>query len=288
MTDDGLPPLREIIATHRLRANKKLNQNFILDLNLTRHIARQAGDLQTCDVIEIGPGPGGLTRGLLLEGARKVIVIEADRRFLPALEEIGAAYPNRLQIIEGDALKLKPDALTPNPYRIVSNLPYNIATPLLIGRLRDGFCDGAWKPRFLSMTLMFQKEVAQRIVAQPGDAHYGRLSVLTNWLAVMRIVLEVDRQVFVPPPKVTSAIVEFVPRPTPLASARLETLEYVTAAAFGQRRKMLRASLKQICSNPRALLAEAGLDETARAEDIDISALCRLACLFDAENADNK
>jgi 16S rRNA (adenine1518-N6/adenine1519-N6)-dimethyltransferase len=246
MSEDGLPPLRDIINRHDLRADKKFGQNFILDLNVTRRIARQAGDLTACDVVEVGPGPGGLTRGLLMEGARKVHVIEADSRFMPALEEIAAAYPGRLNIIAGDALAITPESLTQAPYRIVSNLPYNIGTALLTNWLDGGWQNGIWSPRFLSMTLMFQKEVAQRITAQAGDKHYGRLAVLANWLCDTELAFDVDRQVFVPPPKVTSAIANLTPRPQPAAEAAPDALAKLTAAAFGQRRKMLRASLKQI------------------------------------------
>jgi 16S rRNA (adenine1518-N6/adenine1519-N6)-dimethyltransferase len=284
MSEDGLPPLRDIINRHELRANKKFGQNFILDLNVTRRIARQARDLTACDVVEIGPGPGGLTRGLLMEGARKVHVIEADSRFIPALEEIAAAYPGRLNIIEGDALSIPPDSLTAAPYRIVSNLPYNIGTVLLTDWLDAGWQDGAWSPRFLSMTLMFQKEVAQRITAQAGNKHYGRLAVLANWLCDTELAFDVDRQVFVPPPKVTSAIAHLTPRPHPSAEAAPDGLAKLTAAAFGQRRKMLRASLKQICSDPIAILAEAGIDETARAEVLSIEEFCKLARLLAASN----
>lgn len=279
--EDGLPPLREVINAYGLRADKKFGQNFILDLNLTRRIAREAGDLSACDIIEVGPGPGGLTRGLLMEGARHVHVIEADDRFLPALEDIAAAYPGRLSLHQGDALKIKPHHLTQAPYRIVANLPYNIATPLLTGWLDEGWQDGVWQPRFLSMTLMFQKEVAQRVTALPGDKHYGRLAVLAHWLSEARLAFDVDRQVFVPPPKVTSAIIHLTPRATPLAEADPEKLRKLTAAAFGQRRKMLRASLKQISSDPQTLLAEAGIAETARAEELSIEQFCAVARLLD-------
>ncbi len=280
MHDDGLPPLRDVISKHGLRADKKFGQNFILDLNVTRRIARHAGDLTDCEVVEIGPGPGGLTRGLLMEGARKVHVIEADSRFIPALQEIAQAYPDRLNIVEGDALQIRPKDLTDGPFRIVSNLPYNIGTALLTGWLDGGWSDGDWQPPFLSMTLMFQKEVAQRITAQAGEKHYGRLAVLANWLCDTDLAFEVDRQVFVPPPKVTSAIAHLVPRARPMAEADPEVLEKLTAAAFGQRRKMLRASLKQICSDAQALLAEAGIDETARAEVLTIDDFCKLARLL--------
>jgi len=281
MSEDGLPPLRDVIAQHALRAEKKFGQNFILDLNLTRRIARAAGNISACDVIEIGPGPGGLTRGLLMEGARKVIAIEADARFIPTLKEIAAHYPGRLEIIQGDALDITPESLTSSPYRIVSNLPYNVATPLLTGWLQAGWQNGQWDPQFLSLTLMFQKEVAQRIVAQAGDKAYGRLGVLAGWLTHADLVFDVDRQVFVPPPKVTSAIIQLSPRQKPLAEADPRTLQNLTAAAFGQRRKMLRASLKQICLDPQDLLAQAGISETARAEEISIEAFCKLARLLD-------
>lgn len=280
MPDDGLPPLRDVIAAHGLRADRRFGQNFILDLNLTQRIARTAGALSDCDVIEIGPGPGGLTRGLLMSGARKVVVIEADARFLPVLEDIKSAYPERLEIVHADALDLSPDDLTPHPYRIVSNLPYNIATPLLTRWLEGSWHAGIWSPRFLSMTLMFQKEVAQRIAADPGTEAYGRLSILVGWLCEARIMFDVDRQVFLPPPNVTSSIVHLTPREQPRALADLKTLSRLTAAAFGQRRKMLRASLKKICSSPSDLLADAGITETRRAEQLDIEEFCTLARLI--------
>ena len=284
MPDDALPPLRDVIATHNLRAARKFGQNFILDLNLTQRIARAGGELSECAVIEVGPGPGGLTRGLLMSGARKVIVIEADARFLPALEDIKTAYPDRLEIVQGDAMKTTPDSLTEEPYRIISNLPYNIATPLFTGWLENSWREGAWAPRFLSMTCMFQKEVARRIVAAPGSADFGRLSVLTNWLTQARILFDVDRQVFVPPPNVSSSIVHVEPRAHPLAPADPQMLSQVTAAAFGQRRKMLRASLKKICSSPSEILALAGVAETKRAEQLEIHEFCTLARLINEQN----
>ena len=284
MPDDALPPLREVIASHNLRAEWKFGQNFILDLNLTQRIAHAGGDLSDCTVIEIGPGPGGLTRGLLMSGARKVIVIEADARFLPALQDIKTAYPDRLEIVQGDALQLSPDSLTTAPYRIISNLPYNIATPLFTGWLENSWRDEKWAPRFLSMTCMFQKEVARRIVAAPGSADFGRLSVLTGWLTRARILFDVDRQVFVPPPNVTSSIVHVEPRDHPLAPAAPQILSQVTAAAFGQRRKMLRASLKKICSSPRDILAAADIAETKRAEQLEIHEFCTLARLINEQN----
>lgn len=285
MPDDPLPPLREVIAAHKLRAERKFGQNFILDLNLTQRIARAAGSLEDCTIIEIGPGPGGLTRGLLMSGARKVIVIEADARFVPALEDIKRAYPDRLDIVHGDALQIAPDTLSAEPYRIVSNLPYNIATALFTRWLETSFRKGEWSPRFLSMTLMFQKEVAQRIAAAPGEASYGRLSVLAGWLTQARILFDVDRQVFVPPPNVTSSVVHIEPRAEPLAPADPKVLTRVTAAAFGQRRKMLRASLKKICASPGEILAAAQIAETRRAEQLEIHEFCTLARLIDQDSA---
>ena len=284
MPDDALPPLRDVIATHNLRAQRKFGQNFILDLNLTQRIARAGGDLSECTVIEIGPGPGGLTRGFLMSGARKVIVIEADGRFLPALEDIKAAYPDRLEIVQGDALRISLDNLTAEPYRIISNLPYNIATPLLTGWLENSWQGGVWAPRFLSMTCMFQKEVAQRIAAVPGTKNFGRLSVLAGWLTQARILFDVDRQVFVPSPNVSSSIVHMKPRAQPLAPANPQILSQVTAAAFGQRRKMLRASLKKICPSPSDILAAADIAETKRAEQLEIEEFCTLARLIDDQN----
>lgn len=275
MITDGLAPIREVLEKHNLWARKGFGQNFILDLNLTRRIARcvntSKSPLKNSHIIEIGAGPGGLTRGLLMEGAKKVTVIEADARFLPILEDIRHAYPNRLEIIIGDALKHPPASITTQPYKIVSNLPYNVGTPLLISWLRQ--TPLAWE----SLTLMFQKEVAQRICATVGDKHYGRLSVLTNWLTQTHILFDVPPQVFVPAPKVTSAIVQLFPRSAPLAQAHIATLEKVTMAAFGQRRKMLRASLKQLTDNPQGLLAQAEIDETARAENLTIEEFCALA-----------
>ena len=273
-TDDPLPPLRDIIRDHDLRASKVLGQNFILDLNLTRRIARtatQAGATPLHKVIEIGPGPGGLTRGLLMEGAEQVTVIEADERFRPALEDIATVYPDRLSVVMGDALKINPSEILEGNYKIVANLPYNIATPLLIKWLSQSPI--GWD----SLTLMFQKEVAQRICAQPGEDNYGRLAVLSNWLAETRIEFDVPADVFVPPPKVTSAIVSLIPREHPLAEADLSTLEKVTAAAFGQRRKMLRASLKQITNEAETILIACNIDPTRRAETLKIEEFCTLA-----------
>ena len=268
---DDLPPLREVIARHGLQAKKQLGQNFLLDLNLTARIARAAGDLTGTTVIEIGPGPGGLTRALLAAGARQVIAIERDDRTLPALAEIAAAYPGRLQVIAADALEVDYAQLAEGPTRIVANLPYNIATPLLTGWVGRE----AWPPFFESLTLMFQREVAERIVAAPGSKDYGRLSVLAQWRARARILFEVPARAFTPPPKVTSALVRLEPKPdaAPLPVAAVET---VTAAAFGQRRKMLRSSLRRLWPDPVPVLAEAGIEPTLRAEQVPVEAFLRL------------
>ena len=271
MTTDGLPPLREVIATHGLDAKKSLGQNFLLDLNLTGKIARAAGDLTQSTVIEVGPGPGGLTRALLFSGARRVIAIERDERCLAALAEISAHYPGRLDVIPGDALKTDFAALAPGETaRIVANLPYNIGTELLVRWLTTR----GWPPFWSSMTLMFQKEVAERIVAAPGADAYGRLGVLAGWRTEARIAFDVPRQAFTPPPKVTSSVVHLTPRAAPLP-ADLKLLERVTEAAFGQRRKMLRQSLKRV--GGEALLALAGIDGTRRAETLSVEEFVRLA-----------
>jgi 16S rRNA (adenine1518-N6/adenine1519-N6)-dimethyltransferase len=270
---DALPPLREVIAAHDLRARKALGQNFLLDLNLTAKIARSAGDLSTCDVLEVGPGPGGLTRGLLAEGARKVLAVEKDARCLPALAQIAAAYPGRLQVIEGDALKIDPlDHLTP-PIRIVANLPYNVGTELLVRWLTPP----AWPPVWDSLTLMFQKEVAQRIVARPGSKAYGRLAILAQWRCDARIVMGLPPEAFIPAPKVRSAVVHLTALPEPRYPADAETLSRVVATAFNQRRKMLRASLRGLAPGIEDMLTAAGIAPTARAEEIPIEAFCRLA-----------
>ncbi|MDO9125987.1 MAG: 16S rRNA (adenine(1518)-N(6)/adenine(1519)-N(6))-dimethyltransferase RsmA [Parvibaculum sp.] len=268
-----LPPLREVIAKHGLAAQKSLGQNFLLDLNLTGRIARSAGGLEGHDVIEVGPGPGGLTRALLDNGARRVIAIERDRRCIAALEEIAAAYPQRLVIVEGDALATDMAALVSGPARIVANLPYNIATPLLVGWLQTE----PWPPWFESLTLMFQREVAERIVAGPGGKAYGRLAVLAQWRTKPRILFDIDRRAFTPPPSVTSSVVELVPRPAPLAEAEPRALETVVAAAFGQRRKMLRASLKSLGIDPAPLIEAAGVHPTQRAEELSVEEFCALA-----------
>jgi 16S rRNA (adenine1518-N6/adenine1519-N6)-dimethyltransferase len=273
---DALPPLREVIRRHGLTAKKSLGQNFLLDLNLTARIARAAGPLENATVVEVGPGPGGLTRALLALGAQRVIAIERDRRAVAALDEIAAHYPGRLQVIEGDALDFDPRPQLGNgPARVVANLPYNIATPLLVRWLSLE----PWPPWYDSLVLMFQREVAERIVAPPGSKTYGRLSVLTAWRAEARILFDIAPSAFVPAPKVTSSLVQLVPRASPLACDR-RMLERVTEAAFGQRRKMLRQSLKSLGVDPIPLLEEAGLDPTERAEQIPVEGFVALARIF--------
>jgi 16S rRNA (adenine1518-N6/adenine1519-N6)-dimethyltransferase len=271
----ALPPLREVIARQGIAARKSLGQNFILDLNLTRRIARAAGRLDDCTVIEIGPGPGGLTRALLAEGARRVVAIERDPRCLAALGELAAHYPGRLQLVEGDALALDAAALTEPPRKIVANLPYNIATALLL-RWLDRIGD------YDSLTLMFQREVAERLVAAPRRPAYGRLSVLVQWLTEPKILFDLPPRAFVPSPKVTSSVVALIPRAAPLAPADKPTLERVTAAAFGQRRKMLRSSLKALGVPVEKLLAGAGIPPTARAEELSVADFCALARALEA------
>ena len=274
MSEDKLPPLREVIARHGLAARKALGQNFLFDLNLTRRIARAAGPLDNVTVIEIGPGPGGLTRALLMEGARKVIAIERDDRALAALAEISEAYPDRLTVIAGDALETDYARLAESGrVKIIANLPYNIATPLLVGWLGGT----QWPPFYDSLTLMFQKEVAERIVAMPGSKDFGRLSVLCQYRTAAKKLFDVNRSAFTPPPKVTSSIVQLIPKEKPAPACRLEVLERVTAAAFGQRRKMLRASLKSILPDPEAVLKEMGINPEFRAEQLPVEAFARLA-----------
>jgi 16S rRNA (adenine1518-N6/adenine1519-N6)-dimethyltransferase len=272
MNEQGLPPLRDVIARHRLTARKSLGQNFLLDLNLTRRIARAALPLAGFTVVEVGPGPGGLTRALLAEGASRVIAIERDARVLPALAEIAALYPGRIEIIHADALQFDYRALAGAPLKIVANLPYNIATPLLTGWLT-----GSWPPPFSSLTLMFQKEVAQRIAAREGTKPFGRLAVLAQWRCGVRRLFDVDRRAFTPPPSVTSSVVQLIPRDAPQYPCRVEMLEKVTAAAFGQRRKMLRSSLRRIIADPVALLASLGVDPDKRAEQLAVGDFCRIA-----------
>jgi 16S rRNA (adenine1518-N6/adenine1519-N6)-dimethyltransferase len=274
---DNLPPLREVIATHGLQAKKQLGQNFLLDLNLTSRIARTAGDLEGVTVIEVGPGPGGLTRAILAAGAKKVIAIERDDRTAPALAQIAEAYPGRLDIIPADALTIDYAKLADGPTRIIANLPYNIATPLLIGWLTAE----PWPPYFESLTLMFQREVAERICAKPGEKPFGRLGVLAGWRTEARIAFNVDRNAFTPPPNVTSTVVHLLPKPVE-SGIYVRDVETVTKAAFGQRRKMVRQSLKGLGVPMEPLLAAAGLKGDERAEDLPISAFLALARTFAA------
>jgi len=274
---DDLPPLREVIRRHGLSAKRSLGQNFLLDLNLTGRIARAAGPLDGVTVIEIGPGPGGLTRALLAAGARKVIAVERDERALAALEEISRHYPDRLTIVSGDALEFDPKPLLDgSATRIVANLPYNVATVLLVSWLTAE----PWPPWYDRLVLMFQREVAERIAAAPGSKQYGRLSVLAGWRTQPKILFDIHPSAFVPPPKVTSSLVEFIPRANPLPCDRA-LLERLTAAAFGQRRKMLRQSLKTLGTDPLPLLAQAGIEPTARAEDIPVEGFVALARAFE-------
>jgi 16S rRNA (adenine1518-N6/adenine1519-N6)-dimethyltransferase len=277
-THDPLPPLRDVIAAHGLAAKKSLGQNFLLDLNLTRRIARAAGPLEGATIYEVGPGPGGLTRALLMEGAARIIAVERDARCIAALEDVAKAYPGRLNIVEDDALAIDEAELlraqnVSGPLRIASNLPYNIGSALLVKWLTQK----SWPPFWESLTLMFQREVALRLVAQPGNKDYGRLSILTQWRARPRILFDVSPQAFTPPPKVTSAIVRIEPLSAPIAEARLEDLEAVTKAAFGHRRKMLRQSLKSLSPDAAALIAQAGLNPEERAERLTIAQFAALA-----------
>ncbi len=269
-----LPPLRDVIKRHDLSANKALGQNFLFDQQLLDRIARVPGDLHDQEVLEVGPGPGGLTRALLLAGA-KVTAIERDRRCIPALEELGAAFPGRLRVIEGDALEIDAPSLFEGRPHIASNLPYNVGTALFVGWLSSG-----WQPWWRSLTLMFQREVADRIVAGANDDAYGRLAVLAQWRSTARIAMPVHRSAFTPPPKVMSAVVHVVPGEAP-EGVSLKTLERLTAAAFGQRRKMLRQSLKAV---PGAIdAAEAiGIDPTRRAETVSVAEFVALARRLDA------
>ncbi|HEY7296939.1 MAG TPA: 16S rRNA (adenine(1518)-N(6)/adenine(1519)-N(6))-dimethyltransferase RsmA [Xanthobacteraceae bacterium] len=272
---DGLPPLRDVIRRHGLRAKKSLGQNFLLDFNLTNRIARAAGPFEGVTVVEIGPGPGGLTRALLAQGA-EVVAVERDERAIAALAEIAAHYPDRLLMIAGDALDFEPRSqLRGSPARVVANLPYNIATALLVSWLTVE----PWPPWYDRLVLMFQREVAERITAKPGTKSYGRLSVLASWRTKARILFDIGRAAFVPAPKVTSSLVELIPRMEPLACDP-EALQRVTAAAFGQRRKMLRQSLKALSGDPMTRLAAAGIDPTARAETVPVEGFVRLARTF--------
>lgn len=275
-TADGLPPLREVIARHGLSARKSLGQNFLLDLNLTGRIARAGAPLAETEVVEIGPGPGGLTRALLMNGARKVIAIERDSRCLAALEEISSRWPGRLAIIEGDAMEVDPRPHLTGPAQIIANLPYNVGTALFVGWMSGE----AWPPWWSRLTLMFQKEVAERITAAPGDDAYGRLAVLAQWRATARIAFEVSPRAFTPVPKVTSAVVTIRPG-APVAEINPHILERVVAAAFGQRRKMLRQSLKRL-GDAQRLLDAAGIDGARRAETLTLNEFCALAEAFQA------
>lgn len=291
MPVDTLPPLRDVIARHGLSARKSLGQNFILDLNLTSRIARAAGDLTETLVIEVGPGPGGLTRGLLAEGAAHVIAIERDDRVIPALEEISAHYPERLSVIPADALEIDYDAIIQDHVKatgtqlkhvkIVANLPYSVGTALLVGWLGGS----TWPPFFHSATLMFQKEVADRIVATPGNKAYGRLAIMTQWRANAQNVLSLPPEAFTPPPKVASTLVQVTPSQPRDDKCKLEDLERITAAAFGQRRKMLRASLKQLDVSPIQLLETTKIKETARAEELSVADYVSLAIAYRALKA---
>ncbi len=265
-----LPPLREVIARHGLSARKSLGQNFLLDLNLTARIAGAAGNLAGMTVLEVGPGPGGLTRALLAAGASEVVAVERDRRCLAALAELAAACPGRLRLVEGDAMEIDEARLVPIGTKVVANPPYNLATRLLLKWLKR-------TERFADFTLMFQREVAERIIARPRCKAYGRLSVMAQWLCETRALFQVPARAFVPPPKVTSTLLGLTPRAAPLAPAQAWALERVTAAAFGQRRKMLRTSLKSLGVDAQELLTRAEVRGDVRAEEIDVPGFCALA-----------
>ena len=273
---EALPPLSQVIAAHGLSARRSLGQNFLLDLNLTSRIARQAGDLTTCDVLEVGPGPGGLTRGLLMEGARHVLAIEKDPRCLPALRQIAEAAQGRLTVMAGDALAIEPLAHLAPPIRVVANLPYNVGTELLVRWLTPE----AWPPVWQSLTLMFQREVAERIIAQPGSKAYGRLAILAQWRCDARIVMHLPPGAFTPPPKVSSAVVHLTALPVPRYPADARILEALVARAFNQRRKMLRAALKGVTPDIEDRLNAAGIAPTDRAETVDLERFCALARLM--------
>lgn len=275
---DGLPPLREVIERYGLNAKKSLGQNFLLDLNLTRKIARLGGDLSDRTIVEIGPGPGGLTRALLIEGAKRVAAVERDDRCLPALADIAARFPGRLDVYAADALDVDwQSTLRGGPASIIANLPYGVASMLLVSWLETE----PWPPWFDRMILMFQREVAERIVAAPNSKAYGRLSVLAQWRTQAAIVMNLPPEAFTPPPKVASAIVDFRPIPNPQPACRVKTLARVTAAAFGQRRKMLRSSLKQLVAFPELLLKRTGIAPDRRAEDLSVAEFARLALALD-------
>ena len=278
---DALPSLGEVIRAHGLVATKRLGQNFLLDLNLTAKIARAAGDLKGVDVLEVGPGPGGLTRGLLAMGARRVVAVEKDPRCLPALAEIAAAYPGRLEVVAGDALAVETTALLRPPVKVVANLPYNVGTELLVRWLTPP----DWPPFWQSLTLMFQREVAERIVARPGGKAYGRLALLAQWRCEARIVMTLPPEAFLPAPKVHSAVVHLRALPAPRYPADATVLSRVVAAAFNQRRKMLRSALKGITPDIEARLRAAGLSPTDRAETVSLEGFCALAREIDVHGA---
>jgi len=278
---DELPSLARVIAKHGLAAKKSLGQNFLLDLNLTEKIARQAGDLTQCDVLEVGPGPGGLTRALLARGARRVLAIEKDPRCLAALGEIAAVSDGRLEVVQGDALEIDARALLAPPIRVVANLPYNVGTELLVRWLDPG----DWPPFWDSLTLMFQREVAERIVAQPGGKAYGRLAILSQWRTTPRIVMSLPPEAFTPAPKVHSAVVHFTRLETPRYPADAKRLFWIVAMAFNQRRKMLRAALKAAAPDIEDRLRAAGIAPTERAEQVSLEQFCALAQTFQPEPA---
>ena len=273
MQIDDLPPLRAIIATHGLDAKKSLGQNFLLDLNLTSKIARLAGDISGHDVLEVGPGPGGLTRGLLAAGARRVVALEKDPRCIPALAQISAAYPGRLDVFNADALEFDMRGQLTGPVRVVANLPYNVGTKLLVRWLTPK----DWPPFWSSLTLMFQKEVAERIIAKPGTKAYGRLGILAQWKSTPSVVMELPPEAFIPPPKVHSAVVHLEALAAPRFPAPAGLLSSTVAMAFNQRRKMLRSSLKSLTPDIETALRDAGLQPTARAEEISLEGFCALA-----------
>ena len=277
-SSDNLPPLRDVISRFDLAAKKSLGQNFLLDLNLTSRIARGGGPLDQGTIFEIGPGPGGLTRGLLMEGAQHVIAIEKDQRCLEALKEVSTAYGNKLQVMESDALKVDLTELGSPPRRIVANLPYNISTVLLLRWLKQVALDSTC---FASLTLMFQKEVVDRLIAEPRTKSYGRLSVMTQWLCETSALFDIPPRAFIPPPKIISTVARLEPRPKPLAEANVFTMEKITESAFGQRRKMLRQSLKSLGTDTPELISIAGIKETARAEELTIEEFCSIARAYD-------
>jgi 16S rRNA (adenine1518-N6/adenine1519-N6)-dimethyltransferase len=273
MQIDDLPPLRDIIVNHGLDAKKSLGQNFLLDLNLTSKIARLAGDISGHDVLEVGPGPGGLTRGLLAAGARRVVALEKDPRCMPALAQISAAYPGRLDVFNADALEFDMRGQLTGPVRVVANLPYNVGTELLVRWLTPK----DWPPFWSSLTLMFQKEVAERIIAKPGTKAYGRLGILAQWKSTPSVVMELPPEAFTPPPKVRSAVVHLEALAEPRFPAPAGLLSSTVAMAFNQRRKMLRSSLKSAVPDIESALRDAGLEPTARAEEISLEGFCALA-----------